>query len=132
MAYSFPQQLIFPFLFFLDIHPRKIKQYPRKKNHVSKKKSDPETINLSYLSGIMRKPTICLCENKGADQLHSNCEADLRLCFRYMDSTFSFLLKSEISSFCDCTGRFVSDLVKNFEDQFSHVLAYLCTNTNKG
>ena len=22
------------------------------------------------------------CENKGADQLRSNCEADLRLCFR--------------------------------------------------
>ena len=47
---------------------------------------------------IVRKPDFCLCENKGADQLHSNCEADQRLCFRYMDSTISFL-KSEISSF---------------------------------
>ena len=35
----------------------------------------------------MGKPTICLGENKGADQLHSNCEADQRLRFRYSDST---------------------------------------------
>ena len=47
----------------------------------------------------MRKPDICLCENKGADQLRSNCEADQRLCFRYTDSTIPLLLKSEISSF---------------------------------
>ena len=47
----------------------------------------------------MRKPDFCLCENKGADQLRSNCEADQRLCFRYTDSTISLLLKSELSSF---------------------------------
>ena len=41
----------------------------------------------------------CLGENKGADQLRSNCEAVQRLCFRYTDGTISFLLKSEISSF---------------------------------
>ena len=35
----------------------------------------------------MGKPTICINENKGADQLRSNCEADQRLCFRYSDST---------------------------------------------
>ena len=45
----------------------------------------------------MRKPTICICENKGADQLRSNCEADLRLCFR--NTTLHLLLKSEILSF---------------------------------
>ena len=45
------------------------------------------------------KPTICIGENKGADQLRSNCEADQRLCFRYSDSTIPLLLKSEISSF---------------------------------
>ena len=28
-------------------------------------------------------------KNKGADQLHSYCEADLRLCFRYADCWFS-------------------------------------------
>ena len=46
-----------------------------------------------------KKPTICLGENKGADQLRSNCEADQRLCFRYSDSTVPLLLKSKISSF---------------------------------
>ena len=52
-----------------------------------------------HLSRHMGKPTICLGENKGADQLRSNCEADQRLCFRYTDSTLPLLLKSEISSF---------------------------------
>ena len=31
----------------------------------------------------MRKPDVCLCENKGADQLRSYCESDQRLYFRY-------------------------------------------------
>ena len=44
------------------------------------------------------KPTICICENKGADQLRGNREADQHLCFRYTYSTLP-LLKSEISSF---------------------------------
>ena len=35
----------------------------------------------------MAKPTICIGENNGADQLRSNWEADQRLCFRYTDST---------------------------------------------
>ena len=57
--------------------------------------------SLSHLemSRHMGKPTIRLGENKGADQLRSNCEADQRLCFRYSDSTVPLLLKSEISRF---------------------------------
>ena len=51
------------------------------------------------LSRPMGKPTICIGENKGADQLRGNREADQRLCFRYSDSTIFLLLKSEISSF---------------------------------
>ena len=47
----------------------------------------------------MRKPTICIDENKDADQLRGNREADQRLCFRYSDSTIPLLLKSEMSSF---------------------------------
>ena len=47
------------------------------------------------MSRIVRKPDFCLCKNKGADQLRSNCKADQRLCFHYMDSTISLLLKSE-------------------------------------
>ena len=50
------------------------------------------------LSHRMGKPTICIGENKGADQLCGNREADQRLCFRYMDSTIPLLCKSEISS----------------------------------
>ena len=46
----------------------------------------------------MGKPTICIGENKGADQLRSNYEADQRLCFRYTDSTIPLLSKSKISS----------------------------------
>ena len=57
------------------------------------------TILPRHLSRLMGKPTICICENKDADQLRSDCEADQHLCFRYSDSTISLLLKSEISSF---------------------------------
>ena len=46
----------------------------------------------------MRKPTICICENKDADQLRGNHEADQRLCFLYIDRTIPLLSKSEISS----------------------------------
>ena len=38
-------------------------------------------------SHVLRKPTFYIGENKGADQLRSICEADQRLCFRYMDNT---------------------------------------------
>ena len=46
----------------------------------------------------MRKPDFCICENKDADQLRGNREADQRLCFRYIDSTIPLLPKYEISS----------------------------------
>ena len=46
----------------------------------------------------MRKPTFCICENKDADQLRGNREADQRLCFRYLDSAIPLLPKSEISN----------------------------------
>ena len=47
----------------------------------------------------MGKPIICIGENKDADQLRGNREADLCLCFRYSDSTIPLLLKSKISRF---------------------------------
>ena len=56
-------------------------------------------VNIDQLSRIVRKPDFCLGENKGADQLRGNREADQRLCFRCTDSTIPLLLKSEISSF---------------------------------
>ena len=57
------------------------------------------SLPLDNMSRIVRKPDFCLCENKGADQLRGNREADQRLCFRYTDSIFPLLLISEISSF---------------------------------
>ena len=51
-----------------------------------------------YFSRVMRKPDFCICENKDADQLRGNREADQRLCFRYTDSTIPLLPKYEISS----------------------------------
>ena len=51
------------------------------------------------MSLVVRKPAFCICENKDADQLRSNCAADKRLCFRYIDSTIPLLSKSKISSF---------------------------------
>ena len=50
------------------------------------------------MSLVIRKPYICICENKDADQLRSIREADQRLCFRYTDSTIPLLPKFEISS----------------------------------
>ena len=46
---------------------------------------------------VMRKPAFCICENKDADQLRGNCEADQRHCFHLTDSTIPLLPKSEIS-----------------------------------
>ena len=74
-------------------------------NHVSIRESEPPHGKTN------------IGENKGADQLRSNCEADQRLCFRYSDSTIPLLPKSEIfkilALFCACTGQFVSDLFGN-------------------
>ena len=66
------------------------------------------------MSCIARKHDFCLCENKGAD-------------LRYTDSTIPLLLKSKISSLLlsSVTGRFVSDLVGNPEDRFSHIPAHM-------
>ena len=50
------------------------------------------------MSRDVRKPDFCICENKDADQLRGNREADQRLCFRYTDSTIPLLPKPEISS----------------------------------
>ena len=64
----------------------------------------------------MRKPDFCLCENKGADQLRSNCEADQRLCFRYTDSTWIvhvlFLLNPKFQASMLLLGLYMSVCVR--------------------
>ena len=72
----------------------------------------------------MRKPTFCICENKDADQLRGNREADQRLCFRH-PSTSQIRNFKPLAIFCGCTVRFVSDLVKKPEDRFSHNEAHM-------
>ena len=59
----------------------------------------------------MRKPALCICKykgadqlrsyyvkTKGADQLRSNCAADQHLCFCYIDSTIPLLPKLQVPS----------------------------------
>ena len=53
---------------------------------------------LKHLSRVVRKPFFCICENKDADQLRGNREADQRLCFRHTASAIPLLSKYEISS----------------------------------
>ena len=89
----------------------------------------------------MGKPTICICENKDADQLRGNREAEQRLCFRYTDSTVPLLLKSVISSFqpasvtvqpdlcqtCSETTLLVFPRDGSFIDTMVHLLDLVCT-----
>ena len=46
----------------------------------------------------MGESVFCICENKDADQLCGNREADQRLCFCYIASTIPLLPKYKISS----------------------------------
>ena len=77
----------------------------------------------------MRKPAFCICENKDADQLRGNREADQRLCFHYTDSTITLLSNSEISSLKASSVVVQPDLcwtlVGNPEDRFSHNEAHI-------
>ena len=72
-----------------------------------------------------------ICESKGADQLCSNCAADQHLYFSYIDSTMDPLTLyslirhfKPLTIFCGCTVWFVTDLVGNPEDRFSHDAAH--------
>ena len=70
---------------------------PIKKTKIPPKIRHPTSPD--HLTHVMRKLAFCICENKDADQLRGNREADQRLCFCYMDSTIFLLSKSKISSF---------------------------------
>ena len=60
----------------------------------------------------MRKPSFCICENKDADQLRGN---------RIVQSLY-FLNPEFIYG---CTVQFMSDLIGNPEDRFSHNEAHI-------
>ena len=82
----------------------------------------------------MIKPDFCLRENKGVDQLFSNCTADQRLYFRYTDSTCYSVTRNFklLAIFCDRTDQFMSDMVKNSEDWLSLVQTrFFCLSTQQ-
>ena len=60
--------------------------------------SFPESCLTTMLCQLGENHHFAVCENKGTDLIRINCETDQRLCSRYMDSTFSLLSKSKISS----------------------------------
>ena len=53
--------------------------------------NQPTNIWRDSLSRVMREQTFYICENKDADQLRGDREADQRLCFRYIDSKIPLL-----------------------------------------
>ena len=86
--------------------------------------------NFTQLSLVVRKPAFCICENKDADQLRSNCTADQRLCsvtaklirafvlaIRIVQSRYYLNPKFQASSHLLW---FVLGLVGNPEDRFSY------------
>ena len=81
----------------------------------------------------MRKPFFFgICENKDADQLHSTAKLISAFFFRHTDSAIplldlnpKFQVSSHLLWLYLCTVRFVSDLVGNPEDLFSHNEAHI-------
>ena len=59
---------------------------------------EPFFLFVYYMMRVVRKPDFAICENKDADQLRGNPEADQRLYFFFIDSKIPLLPKSEISS----------------------------------
>ena len=68
------------------------------------------------MSLVMRKPAFRICENKIEHQLISAFVFATQI----VQSLYFLNPKFQASIFCGCTARFVSDLVGNPEDRFSH------------
>ena len=79
----------------------------------------------------MRKPTICICEAKGADQLRSYCKADQCLVFATRIVQFPFFLNKKFpaSSHLLCLYRPVCVGPGQNYCWFSHEVAPLARNT---
>ena len=77
---------------------------------------------------IMRKPTFCKCENKDADQLRGNREADQHLCFRYLDSTILYFLNTKFQASSHLQWLYSLVCVRSGQNPhcwFSHVVAHM-------
>ena len=72
----------------------------------------------SNMVRVMRNPAFCICENKGADQLHI-----FSIHSKYDLSTSS--IQNSLATFCGCTAWFASDLVVNPKDRFFGDVAHM-------
>ena len=75
----------------------------------------------------MGKPSICIDENKGADRLRSNCEADQCLSFHYMDSTIPLLSKSKTSQLVPSSVTVQPGLCRTWSEP--KLLVFSCTDS---
>ena len=83
----------------------------------------------------MRKPTFCICENKGADQLHRNCEAYLTAKLISTDRTIPILPKFIVPASCHLLYLKSSVCVKTVRKPhcwFSHEAAYIFPEMDLG
>ena len=67
----------------------------------------------------MRKPAFCICENKDADQLRGDREADQRLCFRYINYS------KKVSHHLIFT-KFLSNFLIKYTKHFFLKIKYCC------
>ena len=75
----------------------------------------------------MRKPVFCICENSDADESSCNWAAVQCFGFLYIDRTIPLLPNPNfkpLAFFCGYTAQFVSDMVGNPKDRFSHNAAH--------
>ena len=80
------------------------------------------------MSRVMRKLDFCICKNKDADQPRGNpklISAFGLLHRKYNPSTTYIRNFKSLAILCGCTAWFVSDLVGNPEDPFSHNKAHM-------
>ena len=72
----------------------------------------------------MRKPDFVYAKYKTQISCAVTAQLISGFCFRYTDSTIPLLSEFKnfkpLAIYSDCTARFVSDLVGNPEDRFSH------------
>ena len=84
------------------------------------------------MSRVMRKPTICICEHKGTDQLCNNCEADQRLCFATRIVNFLFFLNPKFPASSHLLCLYSSVCVRPVRKPycwFSHVKAQILVHS---
>ena len=87
------------------------------------------SINI-WLSHVMRKPVLSICEQQRCRSACASAQSDQHLCCSLL-SIIPILAKSNISrlaGLCSWAGRFESYLVGNPEDRFSHDEAHIQYN----